>query len=225
MEAMLGFWLEQYLLFWPTSHPKLPSKFQVNWPLGSGEEAKNRFSRRLPSWISDLNGFSYFLTYKLLPIKLRVNCRFLRKPSWFSYDFSYFWDLQVTPMLPTKFQVNLLSKLLMTQNEGQTLIDQNSSPWALCVQVSKKRHHKFQHCGFILHNIFQSCVAVYTGLNVYVWRLAFIEAENSVTKHFIGEKEKWTNKRNNKHEDADCFLHNTTNHIQCLYQISWEIFE
>ena len=34
----------------------LPTKFRVNWPFGSGEEAKNRFSRWLPwqtSWISD----------------------------------------------------------------------------------------------------------------------------------------------------------------------------
>ena len=41
----------------------LPSKFGVNWPFGSGEEAKNRFSRWLPwqpSWISDQNDFSYF---------------------------------------------------------------------------------------------------------------------------------------------------------------------
>ena len=33
----------------------LPTKFQVNWPLGL-EEVKNRFSRWLPgwpSWISD----------------------------------------------------------------------------------------------------------------------------------------------------------------------------
>ena len=27
--------------------PMLPTKFQVNWPFGSGEEAKNRFSRWL----------------------------------------------------------------------------------------------------------------------------------------------------------------------------------
>ena len=43
--------------------PMLPSKFGVNWPFGSGEEAKNRFSRWLPwqpSWISDRNNFSYF---------------------------------------------------------------------------------------------------------------------------------------------------------------------
>ena len=33
--------------------PMLPSKFGVNWPFGSGEEAKNRFSRWRPSWISD----------------------------------------------------------------------------------------------------------------------------------------------------------------------------
>ena len=57
----------------------LPTKFQVNWPFDSGEEAKNRFSRWLPwwpSWISDQNYFSYF------------------------------FDLQVILMLPTMFQVN-----------------------------------------------------------------------------------------------------------------------
>ena len=40
----------------------LPTKFQVNWPFDSGEEAKNRFLRwpplRPPSWISDLKDFS-----------------------------------------------------------------------------------------------------------------------------------------------------------------------
>ena len=40
-------------------YPMLPTKFQVNWPFGSGEEATNRFSR-WPSWISDRNDFSYF---------------------------------------------------------------------------------------------------------------------------------------------------------------------
>ena len=57
----------------------LPTKFQVNCRFDSGEEAKNRFSRwplRRPSWISD-----------------RIN-------------FNYFFYLQVTPMLPIKFQVN-----------------------------------------------------------------------------------------------------------------------
>ena len=41
----------------------VPSKFGVNWPFSSGEEAKNRFSRWQPwrpSWISDQNDFSYF---------------------------------------------------------------------------------------------------------------------------------------------------------------------
>ena len=40
-----------------------PTKFRVNWPFSSGEEAKNRFSRWLPwrpSWISDWHNFSYF---------------------------------------------------------------------------------------------------------------------------------------------------------------------
>ena len=56
----------------------LPSKFGVNWPFGSGEEEKSRFSRWLswrPSWISDGTILAIF-------------------------------DLQVTPMLPSKFGVN-----------------------------------------------------------------------------------------------------------------------
>ena len=40
--------------------PMLPSKFEVNWPFGSGEEAKNRFSRWRPSSISDRHDFNYF---------------------------------------------------------------------------------------------------------------------------------------------------------------------
>ena len=38
----------------------LPTKFGVNWPFDSGEEAKNRFSRWRPSWISYRHDFSYF---------------------------------------------------------------------------------------------------------------------------------------------------------------------
>ena len=45
--------------------PMFPTKFRVNWSFGSGEEAKNRFSRWLPSrpsWISHWHDFSYFLS-------------------------------------------------------------------------------------------------------------------------------------------------------------------
>ena len=51
--------------------PMLPTKFRVNWPIGSEEEAK---------------------------------IRFLRWPPW---NDSAIFDLQVTVVLPTKFQVNL----------------------------------------------------------------------------------------------------------------------
>ena len=43
--------------------PMLPTKFPVNWPFASGEEAKNRFSRWppwWPSWISKRDDFSSF---------------------------------------------------------------------------------------------------------------------------------------------------------------------
>ena len=50
--------------------------------------------------------------------------------------------------------------------------------------------------------------------------LAVIGAENSVTKSFIAEKEKWTNKGNDKQQHDDSLLHNTTSYTQHLYQIS-----
>ena len=57
--------------------PMLPSKFGVNWLLGFGVEAKNRFSRWLP-WRPG------FPTNMILVI----------------------FDLQVTLMFPSKFGVN-----------------------------------------------------------------------------------------------------------------------
>ena len=50
--------------------------------------------------------------------------------------------------------------------------------------------------------------------------LGVVVPEKSVTKYFIGEKEKWANEGNDKHEDADSLLHNTSSHTQGLYQIS-----
>ena len=105
----------------------LPSKFGVNWPFGSGKEAKNRFSRWLPwqpSWISNRHHFLLFSIYKspwcflasLEAIGLSVQEK-KRK-----IDFQdgghgghlgfpigtilAIFDLQVTPMLPSKFGVN-----------------------------------------------------------------------------------------------------------------------
>ena len=83
--------------------PMLPRKFGVNWPFGS--EAKNRFSRWRPSWISDRHDFSYFdlQVTPILPSKFGVNWPFgsgeetknrfsTWRPSWISdrRDFSYF---------------------------------------------------------------------------------------------------------------------------------------
>ena len=44
--------------------------------------------------------------------------------------------------------------------------------------------------------------------------LAIIRAENSVTEIVIGEKEKLTNKGNDKQQHADSLLHNTSSHTQ-----------
>ena len=49
---------------------------------------------------------------------------------------------------------------------------------------------------------------------------ALIEAKKFVTENLLGDKEKWTNNGNDKQEEADSLLHNTTSHTQHLYQIS-----
>ena len=96
-----------------------PTKFQVNWPFISGEEAKNRLSRwpsRRPSFISDRNDFRYFLSAGHLnasyqgssPLAFwvwrRSKNRFLRWP--IGTILAFFFYLQVSLMLATKFQVN-----------------------------------------------------------------------------------------------------------------------
>ena len=57
----------------------LPTKFQVNWPFGSGGEAKKVFSRWrpcLPSWSLVLNEFSYFLSKSHLVASNKVSSQF-----------------------------------------------------------------------------------------------------------------------------------------------------
>ena len=118
----LGFWIETIsAIFNLHVIPMLPTKFQVNWPFGSGEEKKNKFSRWLPwwpSWISDPNDFSFFWS----PTRFQVSwplgsaeetkIRFVRWqlwwPSWISgqNDFSVFFFWSVAPMLPIKSQLN-----------------------------------------------------------------------------------------------------------------------
>ena len=62
--SQLGFTIGRILaIFDLRVTPMLPTKFLVNLPFSSGEEAKNRFSRWppwRPSWISDRHDFSYF---------------------------------------------------------------------------------------------------------------------------------------------------------------------
>ena len=75
----------------------------------------------------------------------------------------------------------------------------------------------------IYHRILVFFPKIYLApLKVYInlQTMALIGAENSVTEFFIGEKEKWTNKGNDKQQHADSLLHNTTSHTQYLYQIS-----
>ena len=61
---VFDFRLERFkLFFYLQVTPIFPTKIRVNWPIGSGDEAKNRFSNwrpRLPSCISNQNDFNNF---------------------------------------------------------------------------------------------------------------------------------------------------------------------
>ena len=50
--------------------------------------------------------------------------------------------------------------------------------------------------------------------------LAIIEAKKFVTENLFGDKEKLTNKANDKQQYADSLLHDTTSHTKHLYQVS-----
>ena len=117
---------------------------------------------------------------------------------------------QVIPNICTKFQNPWHSS-------SWEIFDTHFTMYYIGVREGKmeKRRQKLiiASC-FFSNNILGPSQGVYK-----IWRLAVI-AENSVTKRFIGEKEKWTNKRNDKQWHDDSLLHNTTNHTQHLYQIS-----
>ena len=107
-------------LFYQQVTPMLPTKFGVSWPFYSGEEVKNRFLRWQPSWISHRNNFSYVLSTSHPEASYQVSSQlafqFRRRSE--TTDFKHgghlglligtilaIFDVQVTPMLPTKFQV------------------------------------------------------------------------------------------------------------------------
>ena len=110
----------------------LPTKFRVSWPFGSEEEVKSRFSRwppRRSSWISERDNFSYFWSTShpkaSYPGLSQLAFRFRSRSEKFIFkmvailkiyfsllsDFHlerfyiFYFDLQITLMLPTKFQV------------------------------------------------------------------------------------------------------------------------
>ena len=122
----LGFLIRMILAIFDLQvTPMFPNKFRVNWPFGSGK-ANNRFSRWppwWPSWISNQNNFSYFqstshskASYPGWRIGLSVqekmwkidfqDCPMAAILDFGSERFYFFFDLQVTLMLPTKFRVS-----------------------------------------------------------------------------------------------------------------------
>ena len=122
MAAILDFRSAGFKLFLIYKSPQCFLAFGVNWPFSSGEEAKNRFSRWgpwWPSWISNRNDFSYFLSISHPNASYQVWCQLEKNRKIDFQDGCHsghlgfpistilaISDLQVTPMLPSKFGVN-----------------------------------------------------------------------------------------------------------------------
>ena len=83
-------------------------------------------------------------------------------------------------------------------------------------KMEKDGKNKSQHLGFSVPQYTWPLSRCIRNLKT----LSLIEAKKSVTENLIGEKEKWTNKGNGKHQEADSLLHNATSHTHNLYQIS-----
>ena len=108
-----------FIFFLSTSHPMLLTKFQVNWPFSSGEEAKNRFSRcgHFVFPIGTISAIFDLQVTLMLPTKFPLAFWFRRRSenrfsrwsplpsSWVGTILAIFY-LQVIMMLPTKFRVN-----------------------------------------------------------------------------------------------------------------------
>ena len=77
----------------------------------------------------------------------------------------------------------------------------------------KKKANKSQQFCFLSHNILSHS-------QLQNLKILALKDEKLVAENLLGEKEKWTNKGNDKQQHAASLLHNTTSHTQHLYQIS-----
>ena len=115
---------------------------------------------------------------------------------------------QVIPNICTKFQN-----------------PRHSSSWESLTQISlcitlEWEMEKWKKMVKINLIILVFCPTIYLATLKMYKKLAHKEAEKSVKENLIGEKEKWTNKGNGKHQEADSLLHNARRHTQHLHQSS-----
>ena len=81
-------------------------------------------------------------------------------------------------------------------------------------KTEKESKNKSRHLGFLSHNILAT-LKVYTK-----FQDSGSHRSQDICDRKFDWKEKWTNKGNDKQEEADSLLHNTRCHTQHLYQIS-----
>ena len=82
-------------------------------------------------------------------------------------------------------------------------------------EKGKNRQNKFKYCGF---PFLQYTSTLYRCIQNFK-TLAIIGADKSVMKNLIGKNEKCINRGNDKHDDANSFLHITTCHTQCCTKL------
>ena len=178
----------------------VPSKFGVNWPFGSGEEAKNRFSRWRPwrpFWISDRNDFSYFWSTS-------------------HSDASY----QVSSQLAQGCRRSRLLKQLLTPHDGRrTLTDHNSSPWARSAHCELKIY--FQdgchggHRGYPIGTIFAIFHLQVTPVSPNKFGVSWPFGAEETAKYRFSRSPPWWPSGISDQKDFSCFW--STSHRNASY--------
>ena len=123
---------------------------------------------------------------------------------------------QVIPNICTKFQNPRCSS-------SWEIFDTNFPMYYTWVRDWKKE--KWKKKAKINHSILAFFPTIYMYLVLLKVYTKFEDSGSNRSQdfsdgNFYWREKKWTNKGNDKQEDADSLLHNTTSHTQHLYQIS-----
>ena len=127
-----------------------------------------------------------------------------------NYDFAVFFFFCPRNLRMTGRSIQFAAKAVLMNRQKNLII------FNFTIFPSNLKKQKYKYMRFKIMSVYWATLHVYIKLKT----LALIEAKKLETENFFGEKEKWTDKGNDKQQHADSLFHNTTSHTQHLDQMS-----